>query len=145
MSILSKEEIKFLLKQIPIGRFAKVEEIAKTAVFLCSDLKSYITVSKSCKFNNGCILESRYGKVTFDFSDVKDIDYYISSKFQYLIIVESLKNRTKSESFLKKYPGIAEFYKSIDDHQRLKLIKKIEPTSRNRGHTYLIYKLLLDS
>ena len=42
-SILSKEEIKKLLKQIPMGRFAEAEEIAKVAVFLCSDLNSYIT------------------------------------------------------------------------------------------------------
>jgi len=43
ISILSKEEIKKLLKQIPMGRFAEAEEIAKVAVFLCSDLNSYIT------------------------------------------------------------------------------------------------------
>jgi 3-oxoacyl-[acyl-carrier protein] reductase len=43
MSILSKEEIKLLQKQIPMGRFAEAEEIAKAAIFLCSDLNSYIT------------------------------------------------------------------------------------------------------
>ena len=43
MSILSKEEIRKISKQIPLGRFAKVEEIAKTAIFLCSDLNCYIT------------------------------------------------------------------------------------------------------
>ncbi len=42
-SILSKEEIRKISKQIPLGRFAKAEEIAKTAIFLCSDLNSYIT------------------------------------------------------------------------------------------------------
>ena len=43
MSILSKEEIRKISKQIPLGRFAKVEEIAKTAIFLCSDFNCYIT------------------------------------------------------------------------------------------------------
>ena len=43
MSILSNEEIKKISKQIPLKRFAKVEEIANIAIFLCSDLNSYIT------------------------------------------------------------------------------------------------------
>lgn len=42
-SILSKKEIKKILKQIPLGRFAEVDDIAKTAIFLCSDLNCYIT------------------------------------------------------------------------------------------------------
>jgi 4-amino-4-deoxy-L-arabinose transferase-like glycosyltransferase len=74
--------------------------------------------------------------------EVKDIDYYISNKFQYMIIVKSIKDRSLNESFRQKYPSVAEFYKSIDAHQRLELIKKIGPTSKNRGHTYLIYKLI---
>lgn len=41
------------------------------------DLKSYVVSSKSCKFNNGCILESRYGKVVFDFEKVENINYCV--------------------------------------------------------------------
>ena len=40
---LSKEERDKLESQIPLGRFADVSEIAKSAVFLCSDLNTYIT------------------------------------------------------------------------------------------------------
>lgn len=42
-SILSRKEIKTLTADIPVGRFADVSEIAKVAVFLCSDLNTYIT------------------------------------------------------------------------------------------------------
>lgn len=42
-SILSKKEIKELSCQIPLGRFATVNEIAQTAIFLCSNKNSYIT------------------------------------------------------------------------------------------------------
>jgi hypothetical protein len=77
--------------------------------------------------------------------EVKDIGFYISNKFQYIIIVKNIKDRTKNEYFRKKYPSVAEFYKSLDDLQRLELIKKIEPTFKNRGHTYLIYMLTLDT
>lgn len=42
-SILSSSEIKRLSKEVPLGRFAKSEEIARIAVFLCSDKNTYIT------------------------------------------------------------------------------------------------------
>jgi 3-oxoacyl-[acyl-carrier protein] reductase len=42
-SILSKDEMKRLSSEIPLGRFAREEEIAASAVFLCSDLNTYIT------------------------------------------------------------------------------------------------------
>lgn len=42
-SILSQKEIDELNLQIPLGRFAETQEIAKTAVFLCSDVNTYIT------------------------------------------------------------------------------------------------------
>jgi len=42
-STLSKIEIDSLASQIPLGRFADVEEMARVVVFLCSDLNTYIT------------------------------------------------------------------------------------------------------
>ena len=32
-----------LSKEVPLGRFAEVDEIARVALFLCSDMNSYIT------------------------------------------------------------------------------------------------------
>ena len=40
---LSADEMKLLSSQIPLQRFADPDEIAMTALFLCSDLNSYIT------------------------------------------------------------------------------------------------------
>ncbi|MSR66544.1 MAG: SDR family oxidoreductase [Pedosphaera sp.] len=41
-----------MLKNIPLGRFGRVEEIATTALFLCSPLASYIT-GQSIEVNGG--------------------------------------------------------------------------------------------
>lgn len=43
MAILTEEEMNALASEVPLGRFADVSEIAKIAVFLCSDLNTYIT------------------------------------------------------------------------------------------------------
>ncbi|MAH99256.1 MAG: SDR family oxidoreductase [Euryarchaeota archaeon] len=40
---LSSDQKKKLIRQIPLRRFAKPSEVAKTTLFLCSDLNSYIT------------------------------------------------------------------------------------------------------
>lgn len=40
---LSESEIVSLSNQVPLRRFANVEEIARVAVFLCSDLNTYVT------------------------------------------------------------------------------------------------------
>jgi len=42
-SILSESDMKKLLQDVPMGRFAEPEEIAKAAVFLCSDMNTYMT------------------------------------------------------------------------------------------------------
>ena len=42
-SILSQEEMKELSSQVPLGRFAKPEEISKLILFLASDLNTYLT------------------------------------------------------------------------------------------------------
>ena len=42
-SMLSKNELASLSAQVPLGRFAQVSEIAKAAIFLCSDANSYMT------------------------------------------------------------------------------------------------------
>ncbi len=42
-SILSKKDIALLKTQIPMGRFGTEEDIARAALFLCSDFNTYIT------------------------------------------------------------------------------------------------------
>ena len=42
-SILSKNEIEELSKQVPIGRFAEPGEISKAVIFLASDMNTYIS------------------------------------------------------------------------------------------------------
>ena len=41
--ILSKDEMKKLAKNIPLGRFGEPQEIAKLVYFLCSEENSYIS------------------------------------------------------------------------------------------------------
>ena len=43
VSVLSQKETRQLAKKIPLGRFAQEEEIARIAVFLCSELNSFMT------------------------------------------------------------------------------------------------------
>lgn len=42
-NILSKNEIRLLSQEIPLGRFAEQEEIARIAAYLCSEANSYMT------------------------------------------------------------------------------------------------------
>lgn len=42
-SILSKKDMADMAMEVPIGRFAEVDEIAKAALFLVSDLNTYMT------------------------------------------------------------------------------------------------------
>jgi len=42
-SVLSKKEMDDLQQEVPLGRFAEVNEIARAALFLCSDSNTYIT------------------------------------------------------------------------------------------------------
>jgi NAD(P)-dependent dehydrogenase (short-subunit alcohol dehydrogenase family) len=42
-SILSKEEMKQLATQVPIGRFAEADEISRVVLFLASPLNTYLT------------------------------------------------------------------------------------------------------
>lgn len=42
-SVLSKNDMEELRREVPLGRFAEVTEIARAALFLCSDNNTYIT------------------------------------------------------------------------------------------------------
>lgn len=42
-SVLSRKDMEDLRQEVPLGRFAEVNEIARAALFLCSDLNTYIT------------------------------------------------------------------------------------------------------
>jgi len=41
--ILTQKEIKQLSKEIPLGRLAQATEVSQAAIFLCSELNTYIT------------------------------------------------------------------------------------------------------
>lgn len=41
--MLSKEEMSQLAAEVPLGRFAEVDDIARVALFLCSEYNTYIT------------------------------------------------------------------------------------------------------
>ena len=74
--------------------------------------------------------------------DVKSIDYYIQNKFDYFIISKNMKKNRTGEYILKGFPEVANFYLSLDSDPRVKLIKTITPSARNRGDTFYIYKLM---
>jgi len=42
-SVLSKMDMEELRREVPLGRFAEVDEIARAALFLCSGSNTYIT------------------------------------------------------------------------------------------------------
>jgi hypothetical protein len=74
--------------------------------------------------------------------DVKSIDYYIQNEFEYFIISGGMKKSRTGEYILKSAPDVASFYLSLDSDSRVKLIKTIAPSVRNRGDTFYIYKVL---
>ena len=53
-SILSTEDMKELSSQVPMKRFAEVDEISKVVMFLCSDWNTYLT-GQDIKVDGGFI------------------------------------------------------------------------------------------
>jgi len=74
--------------------------------------------------------------------DVESIDYYIQNKFEYFIISKNMKKNRTGEHILKGAPEVANFYLSLDSDPRVKLIKTIAPSVKNRGDTFFIYKVI---
>jgi hypothetical protein len=72
---------------------------------------------------------------------VETIDYYIAEKFGYFIISKNMKERAKEELFRNRFPEVSRFYESLEYDPRIKLIKTVSPTPKNKGLTYYIYKL----
>ena len=72
---------------------------------------------------------------------VQTVDFYIANDFQYFIISEELKRSRSSNWFASRKPDVARFYRSLDSDNRIELIKKIEPGPKNRGDSFLIYKV----
>lgn len=73
--------------------------------------------------------------------NVESIDYYINNGYKYFIISQTRKDARTSYYAKKNLQEVAKFYLSLDTDKRVHLIKVIIPTVKNRGDTFLIYRL----
>jgi hypothetical protein len=74
--------------------------------------------------------------------ELKSIDYYVDHGYQYFIISRNMKKNRTTEFFSKRHADAADFYFSLDSNSRVKVIKTISPSTKNRGDTFYIYKVL---
>ena len=74
--------------------------------------------------------------------NLRSIDYYIENEYQYFIISRNMKKGRTTEFFAKRHAQAADFYSSLDSDSRVKVIKTISPSTKNRGDTFYIYKVL---
>ena len=74
--------------------------------------------------------------------DIQSIDYYVQNNFDYFIISKNMKKNRTGEYILKSAPDVANFYLSLDSDPRVKLLKTITSSDRNKGDTFYIYKLM---
>lgn len=101
-----------------------------------NSLKYYEMLVKTIPLESYDITSTQFGLV------VKSIEYYISNGFQYFIISEGMNKARIAESFARRHPEAARFYRSLDTNDKIKLIKTINSTPRNRGQSFLIYKVV---
>lgn len=73
---------------------------------------------------------------------VENLDYYLANGYQYFVISESMKEARTGRYSKATTPRLADFYGSLDTDGRLKLIKVIGPTPKNRGDRFYIYQLV---
>lgn len=72
---------------------------------------------------------------------VRPIDEYVREGYQYFVISQNMKTSRTTEFFAARHPEASAFYRALDHDRRLRLIRVVGPTPRNRGDTYLIYKV----
>ena len=86
--------------------------------------------------------EESYDIVSTNFGlDVEPVDYYIKNGYHYFVISQAMMKARTSEFSSKINKKPYDFYSSIQLDTRIKLIKKIMPSSLNRGTPFLIFKI----
>jgi len=72
---------------------------------------------------------------------VEPVDFYLRNGYEYFVISQEMKTSRSTEFVARRHPKAAAFYRSLDRDSRLQLIQVIRPTAKNRGDTFLIYKV----
>jgi hypothetical protein len=73
--------------------------------------------------------------------EVEDINYYLENGYNYFIISKDMKKARTGPYFVSQDQQTADFYQSLNEDSRVRLVKIFSPSKVNRGSTFLLYEL----
>jgi hypothetical protein len=77
--------------------------------------------------------------------EVEDLDYYVRSRFDYVIVSSFNEKRYASEIASREHPKSARFYHDIKIDPRFQAIYAVEPLMWQQvGPTITVYKVIAD-